>query len=96
MLNAEGGYAIIGGTFSGTSSVQSSTILTGGFSLRTNPTTTGTSYVGVGALSSAGADTTFSVGTEYVSFNFRVDTLPVSLSESFFGPRHLAIVESSN
>jgi hypothetical protein len=67
----------------GTNSIVSSPALSGGYSFRTNPTTTG---VGSGLLSGAFSTTIANPGaidqaTAYWEFYFRVDTLPASASE---------------
>ncbi len=64
----------------GTNSVQSSTVRTGTYALRTNPTTTGTGYGEI-----KGADrATYNIATGYHRFYFRAATLPASSSEEIF------------
>lgn len=65
----------------GTVSVDSSTVRTGGYSLKCNPTGTGTGRVNIQALSAAGASTGASVVTSYIRFYFRAATLPATNDE---------------
>lgn len=67
------------GTGSGTRSVQSSIKKTGTYSLRVNPTTSGTGALAIGCPSATGDIATFcSVADAYIEFYYRVDTLPAS------------------
>lgn len=67
------------GTGSGTRSVQSTTKKTGTYSLRVNPTTSGTGALAIGCPSATGDIATFcSVADAYIEFYYRVDTMPAS------------------
>jgi len=70
---------------SGTISVQSTTVRSGGFALRANPTTTATGLVRLMPLDARGMfhpNATFGA-TTYTRFYFRLGTLPATNSEPF-------------
>lgn len=71
-------------TSSGTLSVQGSTVRTGSYALRTNPTTTAVGYATLGTLLTTGAGGTAGIETSYVRFYFRYATKPSSASEPIF------------
>lgn len=71
-------------TLSGTASIQSSTIITGDYSLRTNPTTTATGYAEIKALAADGTATDANVATSYIRFKFRYATKPATDAEPLF------------
>ena len=75
-------------TYSGTLSISSSTVRTGTYSLRVNPTTTGTGLCRIGCFTAAGGrDTACSVATLYTRFYFRYATKPASGSEIIYQAR---------
>lgn len=75
-------------TYSGTVSISSTTVRTGGYSLRVNPTTTATGLYRVGCFTSAGGrDVACSVATLYTRFYFRYATKPASGSEILYQSR---------
>lgn len=75
-------------TYSGTLSISSTTVRTGGYSLRVNPTTTATGLYRIGCFTSAGGrDTACSVATLYTRFYFRYATKPASGSEILYQAR---------
>jgi hypothetical protein len=69
---------------SGTASIQNSTVRTGGYAVRANPTTTATGFVRVGAPAAGGNNTQYATATAYITFYFRYATKPASNSEPFF------------
>lgn len=69
-----------GGTFS----IQGTTVRTGAYALRVNPTTTATGVFRIGKHAATGAGTDINVATTYVRFYFRIATAPASLSEEIF------------
>lgn len=75
-------------TYSGTISISSSTVRTGGYALRVNPTTTATGLMRIGCFTAAGGrDTACSVATLYTRFYFRYATKPASGSEIIYQSR---------
>jgi len=74
--------------YSGTVSISSTTVRTGGYSLRVNPTTTATGLYRVGCFTSAGGrDVACNVATIYPRFYYRYATKPASGSEILFQSR---------
>lgn len=76
-------------TSSGTVSVTTSSPLSGTYSLRCNPTTTGTGYVDIGSHNTSATVPPDHVNdmnktNVYVNFLFRADTLPASNNEPIF------------
>ena len=75
-------------TYSGTLSISSTTVRTGGYALRVNPTTTATGLMRIGCFTAAGGrDTACSVATLYTRFYFRYATKPASGSEILYQAR---------
>jgi len=75
-------------TYSGTISISSTTVRTGGYALRVNPTTTATGLYRIGCFTAAGGrDTACSVATLYTRFYFRYATKPASGSEIVYQAR---------
>lgn len=73
----------------GTQSIVSTPVVAGSpYSLRINPTTTGTSYWGLGTYNASGVPTAFGVaGTIYVGFFFQYATKAASVNEEIVGLR---------
>lgn len=75
-------------TYSGTVSISSTTVRTGTYSLRVNPSTTGTGLYRIGCFTSAGGrDVACNVATIYPRFFYRYATKPASGSEILFQSR---------
>lgn len=75
-------------TYSGTLSISSTTVRTGTYALRVNPTTTGTGLYRIGCFTSAGGrDVACNVATIYPRFYYRYATKPASGSEILFQSR---------
>lgn len=65
----------------GTFSIVTSPVHSGTYALRSNPTTTGTGYFGLGTYNGAGTATTNPQSSVYARFWFRYATKPASASE---------------
>lgn len=76
-----GDWRASGGTVSFT---ETGTKESGGFSMRTNPTTTAVGWFRLGSWSATGAAGDFSVTTAYVCAAYNAGTLPASLNEEIF------------
>lgn len=68
-------------TSSGTFSMQGTTVRTGAYALRTNPTGSGTGYGEINGLATTGANAAFNVATLWIRFYFRYATKPAANSE---------------
>lgn len=81
------GFEISNGeaTLSGTASINTGTVRTGGGSLRVNPTTTGVGHALFYDLSTTGTNSAaFNIATSYVQFWFRYATKPASNNEQLY------------
>src|SRR5215467_6849069 len=70
----------------GTMSVQTGTVISGTYSLQSNPTTTAVGWVGIGTNNSAGASTGFSLATAFYRFDFLYLTKPAANDEDICTP----------
>ena len=87
-LGFETGDLTEGTSSSGTVSVQSTVVRSGGYAFRSNPTTTGAGRLDLGGLSAAGAIAGFNVATIYETVYFRYATRPASADEPII--RHIS------
>lgn len=71
-------------SLAGTSSIQASTVRTGGYAFRSNPTTTGTGSTSIRQLDANGRPTISNFGNSYTRFYFRYATKAASGDEPIF------------
>lgn len=71
----------------GTASIQSTTVRTGTYALRVNPTTTAVGSVTLAGIAAGGASTGYSAATTYIRFYFRYATKPSSGDEEIYRTR---------
>ena len=80
---------------SGTASIQTSNVRTGVYSLKCNPTTTGTGFCTLASTTGAGASSAANVVTAFCRFYFYYVTKPASSSEEIFRARNVASLKGS-
>lgn len=81
---AESGDTVDCRATGGTFSIQTSTVRTGTYALRTNPTGSGAGWVEIGAYDASGQHAAASVATGYTRFYFRYATKATVIQERIF------------